>query len=319
MGTLKEGLVDDSQILIQKKIDRFLKIPNPQRVITEIVDFIQNKINEFGKKRVIIGFSGGLDSAFMLKLCTLAIDADKILAFYLPEKASDPLHGKHAKKYAKELGVKFETLDISPILEMIGVYKLLPSRVLGSKKVTAKIYRAYYKIGKDRFSESLGIGSSPKMVRKGDAAAKTKHRVRMVLLYLRAGVDNSLVGGCGNRSEKDIGFLSKWGPDHAADIMPIGSLYKTQVKQLARYLELPDEIINKAPSPDMVAGITDEYVIGMSYEELDLILIGLEKGLSIDELSSSLNESRETIQKVIGWKQKSKHTRESPYVPNIYF
>ena len=319
MGIIKNDLVDDSRIILEQKlISGFPKIQDVVRLTKKIVEFIKEKVNELNREGVIIGFSGGIDSALALKLSVLAVGNDKVLALYIPEKESNPLHGKHAEKYAKELGVRLKVIDITSILEVLGIYKLIPTKILGSRKLTGKLFRTYLKLSENRFKESLG-GSSNKFVRKGNASSKTKHRIRMVILYLFGSIENLLVVGAANKTEGQIGFFAKWGIDHATDIMPIGCLYKTQVIELARYLKVPKEIINKSPSPDLVPGITDEYIIGMPYKILDLILFGIEKGLSVREISSYVDVSPEKIERVSAWQKKSKHMRESPYLPDFKF
>ncbi|XOB40604.1 MAG: NAD(+) synthase [Candidatus Nealsonbacteria bacterium] len=319
MGVIKNDLVDDSRLILEQKlITRLFKTQDVTKVSKRIVEFIKEKVKELDREGIIIGFSGGIDSALTLKLCVLAVGNDKVLALYIPEKDSNPLHKKHAEKYAEELGVRFKVIDITPTLETLGIYKLIPTKILGSRKLAGKLFRTYFKLSENKFKESLG-GSSNKFVRKGNASSKTKHRIRMVILYLFGSIKNLLVVGAANKTEGQIGFFAKWGVDHAADIMPIGCLYKTQVIELARYLKVPKEIINKSPSPDLVPGITDEYVIGMPYEILDLILFGIEKGLSVEKISSYLDVSPEKIERVLDWRKRSKHMRESPYLPDFEF
>jgi len=105
----------------------------------------------------------------------------------------------------------------------------------------------------------------------------------MVLLYLNGELENRLVVGAANKTEYRIGFFVKHGCDDDADIMPILGLYKTQVRELARYLNVPADIREKPPSPDIIPGITDEEAIGIPYEELDLTLMAIEKGWELPD------------------------------------
>jgi NAD+ synthase len=127
-----------------------------------------------------------------------------------------------------------------------------------------------------------------------------------------------MVTGAANKTEISIGFLVKYGCDDAADVMPLLGLYKTHVRQLAKYLDVPEEIIDSPPSPDLIPGITDEYAIGLSYEMLDLILHGLERGLPHEQIALQLECDPEVVDYVRGLKEKSKYKREIPYVPDLH-
>jgi NAD+ synthase len=118
---------------------------------------------------------------------------------------------------------------------------------------------------------------------KGLAFYRAKHRVRMVCLYLEAEKRNFAVVGASNRTEALTGFYVKWGDD-SADIEPILHVYKTEVYQLATELGIPEKIRIKVPSPDLIPGITDEYILGMSHSELDSILMKIEEGEDLSEI-----------------------------------
>ena len=136
----------------------------------------------------------------------------------------------------------------------------------------------------------------------------------MVLLYLHGEIENRLVVGAANRTEYSIGYFVKHGCDDATDIMPLLNLYKTQVRELARYLNIPSRIIEKPPSPDILPGIIDEEAIGIPYEKLDLILLALEKGWEIGEIAKVLEIEEEKVVYAKKLIQKSEHMREL-YVP----
>jgi NAD+ synthase len=136
----------------------------------------------------------------------------------------------------------------------------------------------------------------------------------MVLLYLYGEVGNKLVAGAANKSEYQIGYFVKHGCDDATDIMPLLNLYKTQVRELARYLGIPSRIIEKPPSPDILPGIVDEEAIGISYEKLDLILLALDKGWEIVEIAQALEIEEKEVRDVKNLIQKSEHMRKL-YVP----
>ncbi len=133
----------------------------------------------------------------------------------------------------------------------------------------------------------------------------------MLLLYLYAELENGLVVGAANKSEYRIGYFVKHGCDDASDIMPLLNLYKTQVRELAQYLNIPARIIEKPPSPDMMPGLTDdEEVIGISYEKMDLILMALEKGWELSDIAKTLEIKEDEVIYIQNMMQKSEHMRK---------
>jgi NAD+ synthase len=135
------------------------------------------------------------------------------------------------------------------------------------------------------------------------ALGNIKARLRMVVLYYYANLHNYLVCGTGNRTEITLGYFTKYG-DGACDLLPIGDLYKGEVRKLARTLEIPQRIINKVPSAGLWADQTDEGEIGFTYEEMDAALRGIEKGKINDTTCRALNEMI----------QKNAHKRERPKI-----
>ncbi|MDI6855178.1 MAG: NAD+ synthase [Candidatus Thermoplasmatota archaeon] len=141
-------------------------------------------------------------------------------------------------------------------------------------------------------------------------------RVRMILLYFFANKLNYLVVGTGNKSERLVGYFTKYG-DGACDILPLGNLYKTQVRELAKGLGIHHKIIAKVPSAGLWKGQTDEKELGISYKKLDMILMKLEKGLSCKEIAKELDlPSREAgrVKKMI---ESSEHKRALPAIPEV--
>jgi len=138
----------------------------------------------------------------------------------------------------------------------------------------------------------------------------------MILLYYYGELENRLVVGAANKSEYQVGYFVKHGCDDATDIMPLLNLYKTQVRELGRYLNIPSRIIEKPPSPDILPGIIDEEAIGISYEKLDLILLAFEKGWEIVEIAQDLEVEEKKVDYVKNLIQKSEHMR-TLYVPEL--
>lgn len=197
-----------------------------------LVGFIRSEITRSGFSRAVLGLSGGIDSALSCALAADALGAENVLAIRLPYKTSSQDSLDHAQLLIDQLGVQSLTF---PITEML-----------------------------DPLFESFS-GSS--QLRRGNAMA----RARMIVLYDQSEAFGGLVVGSSNKSEILLGYSTLYG-DSACAINPIGDLYKTQVWQLARALNIPDEIVNKPPSADLWQGQTDEDELGFTYKEVDPLL-----------------------------------------------
>jgi NAD+ synthase len=294
-----------------------------EKLAPRLEGFIRDHMEKLEREGVVLGLSGGVDSAVVAALCKRAVGADRVLALVMPEKYSAESHRRDALELAGLLGVRAELIDITPYLRKFGTYRLLPLGRLplpGKARdyLTRKAMKFYEgKAGETPFSASL-LGFRGKefasYFRRGNAHYRIKHRVRMVLLYLRAELENRLVVGAANKTEVSIGFFVKHGCDDASDVMPIAGLYKTQVRALARHLGIPAHMIEKPPSPDIIGGITDEEAIGVPYEGLDLILAGLERGLSVPDLAKAVRTGEDRVLYVKGLTVKSEHMRKT-YLP----
>jgi len=297
----------------------------PKSLCLSLEEFIREKVRDLERDGVVIGLSGGIDSAVAAALCARAVGPEKTLALLLPDKDSARAHIHDALDLARKLGIGTELTDITPLLRRLKVYRLfflnklpLPAKIRGA--LARKAHRYFeQKTGKTPFAAAL-VGLHDKdfgsYLKNSNAYYRVKHRVRMVMLYLRAERDNRLVVGAANKTECRIGFFVKHGCDHAADVMPLLNLYKTQVRELAHYLEIPPHIIEKAPSPDIIPGITDEAAIGIDYKRLDLILLALERGYGIDETADGIGVPEETVRRVKELTERSAHMREV-YVPHF--
>src|SRR5437763_13927371 len=188
--------------------------------------FIVHSVRESGRDGVILGLSGGIDSALVATLCADAIGPGRVLALALPDgKGGRDL--KDARKFANAIGIEFRIVNIGPIASAM------------EKRVKA---------------------SEADTVARGNLRA----RARMTVLYYGANTENRVVMGTGNKSEILIGYDTKFG-DAGADFMPIGDLYKTQVREMAVHLGIPPEIVEKTPTAGLWPGQTDEGELGISY------------------------------------------------------
>jgi len=215
---------------------------HPSELAVEISGWIKARVIEAGAKGVVIGMSGGLDSSVAAVLCKKAFP-DTTLGLILPSDSRSRIEdAAHARMVAAQFGIETKEIEITPIFTTL--LRLLEVEV-------------------DLDSE-IDI-----------AVANLKPRLRMVCLYYFANKLNYLVVGTGNKSELKIGYYTKYG-DSAADILPLGDLLKTEVRRLAEELNIPTEIIAKAPSAGLWEEQTDEAEIGMSYSDLDKIIMAME-------------------------------------------
>jgi NAD+ synthase len=280
-----------------------------------IIDFIIKYVKVLNKQGAVVGLSGGIDSALVLKLCVEALGADKVIAVMLPERDSDPKNIIDAKKFANELGVRIIYKKITNLLSAVGIYRLYPptffiKKSLIEKYVDRKRKDLSFRLQKDIFLANLE-GSSDKELSKSIAFYRIKHRFRSAILFYYSELNNYLFVGCANKSEWLTGFFVKYG-DSIADIMPIISLYKTQVFSISKYLKLPDYMLEKAPSPDLIPGLNDEEALGISYKKLDLILACLEKEFSTSEIINISGVTEEDIKRVSIYIEKSDYLRKWP-------
>ena len=159
-------------------------------------------------------------------------------------------------------------------------------------------------------------GTANELISAVRAYANVKHRQRMVYWYYRGEVENLLVLGACNLTELEVGFFVRYG-DSGADIAPIEGLYKTQVFQLGSYLGLPETILAKSPSPDLLPGVTDEYALGLSYETLDRILHRLARDVNTAAVARELGLDPAVVEYVVSLRLASRPMREPPEVgPN---
>ena len=241
-----------------------------------IRSFIKTRILEAEREGVVIGLSGGIDSATVLELVTDALGNEEVVGMIMPDGETEST--TMATEHAKTLNVETEIIDIRPIL----------STFIKQTKL---------------FENKSEIGN-------------LKARIRMSLLYAKSNQTNRLVVGTSNKSELLIGYYTKWG-DGGADLLPIGDLYKTQVYQLAKEMNVPQNIIERKPTAELWEGQTDEQEIGMKYSELDKILMGLEKKFDDEKIIEKMEVSVEQIKKTKEMIKGTIHKRIFPPVCKI--
>ena len=211
-----------------------------------LIEFLRCEIRRRRFERVVVGLSGGVDSSLTATLCTRALGADAVRGFLLPYRTSSDQSRDHALILADGLGIETREIDIT---EAVDEYA-------------------------DRFE--------PKMSdhRRGNVAA----RQRMIVIFDQAAKLEALPVGTGNKSERLLGYFT-WHADDTPPINPLGDLFKVQVWELARALGVPEEIVDKPASADLIHGQTDEQDLGVSYPEADLILHHLLSGRTAEQLA----------------------------------
>ncbi len=296
----------------------------PGATASYLEDFIRTHVEKLDREGIILGLSGGVDSAVTAALCSRAVSPEKVRALLMPEKDSAKEHIEDAVSLAEQLKIEYKLIDIGNYLKKMDIYKLfilnkLPLARKSKENLVKKAWNYYgEKTGETPFLAGIkGLKNKEydSLLGKSNAYYRVKHRLRMLLLYLHAETENRLVVGAANKTEYKIGYFVKHGCDDAADIMPLLNLYKTQVRQLAGYLDIPPGIINKPPSPDIVPGLTDEEAIGIPYDTLDLILVALEKGWEIPRIVETTGIAAERIVPVKNLISGSEHMRTT-FIPD---
>jgi NAD+ synthase len=245
---------------------------------SEISGFIREAVMASGAEGVVVGLSGGVDSSVVVALCARSLGSDRVLSIIMPTHFTPREDLEDAEGLAADLGVRHRTIGIDAIC--------------------------------DRIYES--VGADPSNPAQKIPMANVRARVRMALLYYFANSENRLVVGTGDRSEILIGYFTKYG-DGGADLLPIGHLYKTQVRGMALRLGLPDRIAEKEASPQLYPGhrAIDELPIG--YDRLDPILYGLfDRKLGPEEVAELSETPLEIVKEILRRHYSSNHKRRLP-------
>lgn len=290
--------------------------------VSRIKNFINSFLNKVNKKNIVLGLSGGIDSAIVLKLLTISIPKENILALILPERDTDKKNVYDAVNFAKDLGINFKIINITKILSKFGIYISVPYFILPTKKLrenyTRKLYEKYKEFyGKTPFYLQYDIPEDllkNKWFFKGISYLRIKHRIRMVTLYYNAELINGVVAGTTNKTEYLLGFFVKYG-DYASDFEPIIHLFKSQIFKLGEYLNLPEVFLKKKPTPDLLPGIEDEFSMGLSYLEIDRILFRFLNNMPFEKISEELNIPLEFIKNLFDAYIKSEILRNP--TPNV--
>ena len=252
---------------VEKRIKRFIK------------EYVENT----GAEGIVLGLSGGIDSATTAAISSLAIGGTRVTGLMLPEKETYSSKDiDDAKLVAKKFALKTQLCDITQVLE--GFYNTIP------------------------------IFDQADKLCKGNVKART----RMIYLYYYANKLNKIVCGSSDKSETMMGYFTKWG-DVAADISPLMDLYKTQVRALAKHIGIPTKLAEKPSTPALWPNQFAETELGIKYETLDLILYGLERFMTTEEIAQQLSVKKPLIEKVKSRWLSVEHKRRLPLTPKIEY
>jgi NAD+ synthase len=243
-----------------------------------LVRFIRDSVHKLNFERVVLGISGGIDSALVAWLSVEALGASNVLGVRMPYKSSSPDSLSDAQKVIDALGIEALTIPITPIAD--GLIQQFPEM--------------------------------PQM-RK----ANIMSRSRMVTLYDQSMATRSLVIGTSNKTEALLGYTTLYG-DSASALLPIADLYKTQIRQLGRALQMPQSIIEKPPSADLWIGQTDEAELGYTYEFVDKVLYLLvDERMSVEEAAAEGGYEPTVVENI--WKRvrQNQYKRTMPYVAKL--
>ncbi|HDJ89823.1 MAG TPA: NAD+ synthase [Thermoprotei archaeon] len=246
-----------------------------------IIDFIKEYVDKSNVNGFVIGLSGGIDSTLTVHLLEKAVGSGKILALILPTYFTPKEDVEDAKNIAEKLGIKYTLINISEIF--------------------------------NSYRNTIPYFDEKDKISNGNLYA----RIRMNILYYTANKMNYLVAGTGDKSELLIGYFTKYG-DGGCDILPIGDLYKTQVRKMAKYLRVPEKIVLKPSSPRLWPGQEAEKELNITYSEIDLILYCFfDKRMSVKDIVNATGISKEKVKLVLERVYKSAHKRRLPPIPRI--
>jgi len=284
----------------------------------------------------VVGISGGIDSSVVLALCVRAFDPQHVVAVMMPEKDSDPDTERLSRLVAGHFGVEPILETITPILEGFGCYPRrdeairhvfpeydatagykakigLPQNLLDEDTLNVFYLTIVTPDGNEK-TQRLPIRDYYQIV----AASNFKQRTRMAMLYYHAELRNYAVIGTANKNEHDQGFFVKFG-DGGVDVKPIAHLYKTQVYQLARYLDVPEEIRSRPPTTDTYSAHStqQEFFFRLPFETMDLLWYALENNVPISEVAQGMGLTEQQVQRVYNDLTRKQRTTEYLRMPPI--
>ena len=272
-------MTEASPLLEETNVDVLLSESELADRRDHIVEFIADIVAEAGAEGAVLGLSGGIDSTTTAYLAVEALGADGLHGLLMPSEVNADADETDAERVAESLGIEYNVVDINPIV--------------------------------DSFVEAAPEEAADDRMALGNVRVRT----RAVLNYFVANAEDRVVLGTGNRSEAATGYYTKYG-DQAVDCNPIGNLYKCQVRQLARQLGVPEDLVTRTPTAGMWEGQTDEAEMGLGYDEVDAILaLHVDGPFSKSATRRTLGVPESAIERVAELYERSKHKRAMPPAP----
>jgi len=250
---------------------------DPDRAEEKLVRFIRSEFKKRGFRKAVFGLSGGVDSSLVAFLLKKALGARNVVAVFLPYRTTDKASRRDFKEVVRISGIRSKVIPITPMVD------------------------CYFR----RFPKGDRIRRGNKMARE-----------RMSILYDRSKAEDALVVGSGNRTEILLGYATLYG-DTACAVNPIGGLYKTQVRQLATHMGVPDRIVAKAPTADLWPGQSDEDELGLSYAAVDEILhLAVDRKYTPGRLARK-GFGKATVKRIMNRVEEFKYKRELPAIARL--
>jgi len=250
----------------------------PPHAVEAIGQFLRAHALADGSEGVVIGLSGGIDSALVARLARDALGPERVLGILLPDASFPDALLRETLDYANELGIETRTVPIEPV-------------------------EATYRALLPELTDRVSLGN-------------VKARIRMTIDYTIARERHRLVAGTGNKSELLLGYFTKYG-DGGVDLLPIGDLYKTDVRTISEELGLPEAVRARPPSAGLWEGQTDEEELGISYPDLDQILYGIEQLRSEEEIAGITGFPIDKVRSIAKRVLQFRHKRRMPPVPKV--
>ena len=286
---------------------------------TEETAKITHKLREivlkrFKKRGVVVGLSGGIDSSVVGALCVRAFGKDRVLGLLMPEKESAPETYELGSLISNHLEIQTVNEDITGVLESVRCYQrrdnaiksVIPEYGPGYKcKIVLPgileddIYRVFSVVVQSADGEQKKVRLTPRAYLEIVAATNFKQRIRKMFEYYHADRLNYAVTGTPNRQEYDQGFFVKLG-DGVADVKPIAHLHKTQVYQMAEFLDIPKEIRRRPPTTDTypMKQSQEEFYFSIPYDKMDLCLYGKNNGVAPEEVAAATEMTAEQVERI---------------------
>ena len=258
-----------------------VKIPNiTADDVNSLKKFIKDSVARAKAKGVVIGLSGGIDSAVVTKLCADALGPENVLNVFMPSRVTPPDDYKTTLELSNMWGTEYRVVDIQPAVDAL-------------------------------VAVLLSDAETP--LERGNISA----RCRMTVLYNMAKKRQYLVVGTSNQSEIMMGYFTKFG-DGACDVTPLANMYKTEVRQVAALIGVPEDIIAKPPSAGLWEGQTDEKDMGITYRDLDAILYEMEQDKTDSQISADTGLPKEQVAEIRRQVELMEHKRLPAIRPSGY-